>query len=127
MINFFEHKYLDKSFQRETTRLKIDWQKNSKQLWVRKSYLKCNVAFTCAKIDISYVWYFDRGCSKHMASSLLVDYKVVSEGVDSIGDGVKGRVLGKGNLNVKSLPRLRNMIHVEGLKANLISTSHICD
>ena len=43
------------------------------------------------------------------------------------GDGVKGRVLGKGTLNVDGMPKLTNVLLVEGLKANLISISQLCD
>lgn len=45
--------------------------------------------------------------------SFLVDSKAVSGGVVSFGDGVKGRILGKGNLNVKGLLKLRDVLHLE--------------
>ena len=40
---------------------------------------------------------------------------------------MKGRVLGKGTLDVKGLPKLKNVLHVEGLVVNLISISQLCD
>lgn len=45
----------------------------------------------------------------------------------TFGDGVKGRVLRKGVLDVDGFPRLKNVLLVEGLKANLISISQLCD
>ena len=40
---------------------------------------------------------------------------------------MKGRVLGKEILDFEGLPRLKNVLHVEGLAANLISISQLCD
>ena len=45
----------------------------------------------------------------------------------SFGDGMKRRVLGKGTLDIDGLPRFESLLHVEGLKANLISISQLCD
>ncbi|CAM8887225.1 unnamed protein product [Rhodiola kirilowii] len=45
----------------------------------------------------------------------------------TFGDGVEGRVLGKGILNVQGLPRLKEVFLVKGLQANLISISQLCD
>ena len=42
-----------------------------------------------------------------------------------MGDGVKRRVLGKGTLKFGTFARLKNVLHVDGLKANLISISQI--
>ena len=35
--------------------------------------------------------------------------------------------LGRGTLNVDGFPQIENVLHVDGLKANLISISQICD
>ncbi|CAM8990088.1 unnamed protein product [Rhodiola kirilowii] len=45
----------------------------------------------------------------------------------TFGDGVESRVLGKGTLNVRGLPRLKEVLLVKGLQANLISISQLCD
>ncbi|KAG9442201.1 hypothetical protein H6P81_018055 [Aristolochia fimbriata] len=45
----------------------------------------------------------------------------------TFGDGVKGSVVGKGDLNVQGLPKLKNVLLVDRLKANLISISQLCD
>ena len=57
----------------------------------------------------------------------LKDYKTIDVGHVTFGDGVKGRVLGKGTLDFEGLPRLKNVLHVGGLAANLISISQLCD
>ena len=74
-------------------------------------------------------WYFDSSCSKHMTGdkNFLKDYQAIAVGHVTFGDGVKGRVLGKKTLDVDGLPRLKSVLHVEGLKANLISISQLCD
>ncbi|KAI3455032.1 hypothetical protein Pfo_011695 [Paulownia fortunei] len=74
-------------------------------------------------------WYFDSRCSRHMTShkEKLKGYQSVNEGHVTFGDGQKGRILAKGVLNIKGLPKLKKVLHVEGLKANLISISQLCD
>ena len=89
----------------------------------------CYVAHTSLKAVSTNSWYFDSSCSKHMTGdrNLLKDYQVIIAGHVTFGDGVKGHVLGKRTLDVEGLPRLKSVLHVEGLKANLISTSQLCD
>ena len=57
----------------------------------------------------------------------LTNYHIVVESHVAFGDGEKGRVLGKWTLNADGLPRLKNVLHVEGLKANLLSINQLCD
>ncbi|XP_010544441.1 PREDICTED: uncharacterized protein LOC104817061 [Tarenaya hassleriana] len=45
----------------------------------------------------------------------------------TFGDGRKGKIIGKGTLDSSALPTLTNVNVVEGLKANLISISQLCD
>ena len=45
----------------------------------------------------------------------------------TFGDGVKGRVLGKGTLNLEGFQRLKGTRHVDQLKENLMSIREICD
>ena len=49
--------------------------------------------------------------------------------LDSVtfGDDVKGSVQGLGSLNVPGLPKLRDFLLVDGLKANLINISQLSD
>ena len=44
----------------------------------------------------------------------------------TFGDGVTAGVLGRGTLNVDDFPWFKNVLHVDGLKDNLISASQIC-
>ena len=57
----------------------------------------------------------------------LVNYKSCSKGHVTFGDRERSRVVGKGTLKVDGLPSLDNVLHMEGLKANLISTSQLCN
>ena len=45
----------------------------------------------------------------------------------TFGDEGKGLVLGSGSLKVPGMPRLENVLLVEGLKVNLISISQLYD
>ncbi|XP_075515526.1 uncharacterized protein LOC142550172 [Primulina tabacum] len=71
------------------------------------------------------IWYFDSGCSRHMTGSkdYLTDYVELRNGHVTYGGGAKGRIAGKGTLNVDGLPSLHNVLYVEGLNSNLISIS----
>ncbi|XP_019193992.1 PREDICTED: uncharacterized protein LOC109187992 [Ipomoea nil] len=73
-------------------------------------------------------WYFDSGCSRHMTGNakFLSDINT-SNGEVTFGDGVKGQVTGVGTLNVAGLPKLKKVLLVNGLHANLISISQLCD
>ncbi|XP_073121806.1 uncharacterized protein [Henckelia pumila] len=53
----------------------------------------------------------------------LTDYLEQNGGRVTYGGGAKGRIVGKGTLNVEGFPKLHNVLHVEGLNANLISIS----
>lgn len=45
----------------------------------------------------------------------------------TFGDGVKGKIIGMGLLDVPGLPLLHKVLLVDNLKANLISISQLCD
>ncbi|KAI9196517.1 hypothetical protein LWI28_024592 [Acer negundo] len=49
------------------------------------------------------------------------------EGCVTFGDESKKRVVGKGTISILGLPSLSNVLYVDGLKANLISISHLSD
>ncbi|XP_073153275.1 uncharacterized protein [Henckelia pumila] len=74
-------------------------------------------------------WYFDSGSSRHMIGlkDHLMDYIEQNGGRVTYGGCAKGRIVGKGTLNVEGFPKLHNVLHVEGLNANLISISQLCD
>ena len=70
---------------------------------------------------------FDSGCSRHIIGNkdILVNYRPLTEGSMMFGDGVTARVIGRGTLNVDGFRRFKIVLHVDGLKANLISISQI--
>ncbi|KAG9454273.1 hypothetical protein H6P81_007177 [Aristolochia fimbriata] len=84
---------------------------------------------TARKSNTDGGWYFDSGCSRHMTGSteFLTNLHKESGGQVTFSYGAKGSVIGKGDLNVKGLPKLKNVLLVDGLKANLISISQLCD
>ncbi|XP_010513200.1 PREDICTED: uncharacterized protein LOC104789161 [Camelina sativa] len=100
------------------------------QGYVRKDDLYCQVAFTAEKTKVDQAkWYFDSGCSRHMTGALdnLSYLEDVAGGRVTFGDGGKGTIRGKGTTSGDSQPHLRDVFLVEGLKANLISISQLCD
>ncbi|XP_075479000.1 uncharacterized protein LOC142519868 [Primulina tabacum] len=96
-----------------------------KRVWVPKANIQCSVIYTSLKTNLAGIWYFDSGCSRHMTGSKdhLIDYVELSSGHVTYDGGAKGRIAGKGTLNVDGLPNLHNVLHVEGLNSNLISIS----
>ncbi|XP_073049472.1 uncharacterized protein [Primulina eburnea] len=95
-----------------------------KRVWVPKAKILCSVIYTSLKTNIAGIWYFDSGCSCHMRGSKdhLIDYVELRSVHVTYGGGAKGRIAGKGTLNVDGLPNLHNVLYVEGLNSNLIST-----
>ncbi|KAG7544170.1 Zinc finger CCHC-type [Arabidopsis thaliana x Arabidopsis arenosa] len=87
------------------------------------------VAYTSTDGTAKNPWYFDSGCSRHMTgdSSVLSTFTEEASGKVTFGDGGKGRIRGKGNIEYDDQPSLINVYYVEGLKANLISISQLCD
>ncbi|KAG7579315.1 Zinc finger CCHC-type [Arabidopsis thaliana x Arabidopsis arenosa] len=87
------------------------------------------VAYTSTNGTASNPWYFDSGCSRHMTgnSDVLSTFTEEASGKVTFGDGGKGRIRGKGNIECDDQPLLINVYYVEGLKANLISISQLCD
>ena len=87
-------------------------------MWVKKGEFKCLVSFTCLRTSITNFWYLDSGCSRHMTGdkNILMDYKPLSEGLMSFGDGVNARVLGRGTLKGGGFPYLRICCMLMGLR-----------
>ena len=75
------------------------------------------------------IWYFDSGCSRHMTGdkNMFTSLNDYNGGSVTFGDGKKGKVIGKGNIALPGIPIMNNALYVEGLKANLISISQLCD
>ncbi|KAA0060391.1 gag-pol polyprotein [Cucumis melo var. makuwa] len=68
-------------------------------------------------------WYFDSGCSRHMTDnqSFSTELEECASGHVTFGDGAKGKIIAKGNIDKSNLPYLNEVRYVDGLKANLIS------
>ncbi|XP_073133681.1 uncharacterized protein [Henckelia pumila] len=82
-----------------------------KKVWVQKPDIRCFVIYTSLKANTA-------GLKDH-----LTDYIEQNGGKVTYRGGAKGRIVGKGTLNVEGFPKLHNVLHVEGLNANLISIS----
>ncbi|XP_073119679.1 uncharacterized protein [Henckelia pumila] len=100
-------------------------ESTANKVWVQKYDVKSFVIYTSLKANTAENWYFDSGSSRHMTGlkDHLTDYIEQNEGRVTYGGGAKGRIVGKGTLNVEGFPKLHNVLHVEGLNANLISIS----
>ncbi|XP_019160052.1 PREDICTED: uncharacterized protein LOC109156663 [Ipomoea nil] len=99
-----------------------------KQIWVKKSDFVCRVSFHSTSTNRKERWYFDSGCSRHMTGDAKYLNNIKgSTGEVTFGDSVKGKITGTGTLNVTGLPKLPQVLLVEGLHANLISISQLCD
>ncbi|CAM8886394.1 unnamed protein product [Rhodiola kirilowii] len=102
-----------------------------KQVWrVKQKNEVCYVAFSSSSHLKKEKWYFDSGCSRHMTGNpefLTSIEECKGSSNVTFGDGVESKVIGKGILNVQGLPRLKEVLLVKGLQANLISISQLCD
>ncbi|KAG9453436.1 hypothetical protein H6P81_006340 [Aristolochia fimbriata] len=100
----------------------------SKYVWIKKE-ISLYAAHTTRKTTSDRIWYFDSGCSRHMTGNAknLTNIHRDDGGQVTFGDGAKGAVIGRGVLKVDGLPKLKNVLLVNGLKANLLSISQLCD
>ncbi|KAI3456997.1 hypothetical protein Pfo_013660 [Paulownia fortunei] len=124
----FEHG--PKSASKHTPKIKIQLKDDFPcRIWIRKSDFRCNVANISLKVSPCESWYFDSGCYRHMTSnkSNISNFQSIEKGRVTFGDGVFGQIFGKGTLDIKGLPRLKNILLIEGLKTNLIIISQLCD
>nr|GMC63005.1 uncharacterized protein LOC109187072 [Ipomoea batatas] len=95
----------------------------------RHTTIKDKMIFITESGKDTSVWYFDSGCSRHMTGNPnnLENIHYKSEGHVTFGDGEKGQIIASGTLNVHALPRLPKVFLIQGLKANLISISQLCE
>ncbi|KAJ9696872.1 hypothetical protein PVL29_008873 [Vitis rotundifolia] len=102
---------------------------NVKQIWVKKNELKCFVVHTALRAIESHSWFLDSGCSHHMTGnkSLFTSFTEFDGGNVTFGGGNMARVKGKGTICAPNIPNLEEVLYVEGLKANLISISQMCE
>jgi hypothetical protein len=102
---------------------------NNKKVWVKKEDNLCLVAHTELKILDIYFWYLDSACSKHMTGdkTLLKKIQMGRGGKTTYGDMSQSKVIGKGLIDIPGLGASQEALYVEGLKANLLSISQLCD
>ena len=89
----------------------------------------CYTALTALKARDSCLWYLDSGCSRHMTGNKGL-FKTLFEGkigTVTFGDGNKSVIRGIGTVDIPKLPVFEDVWYVNGLKANLLSISQICD
>lgn len=93
-----------------------------------KNYL-CYTALTALKAHDSCLWNLDSGCSKHMTGNKGL-FKTLFEGkigTVTFRNGSKSVIRGIGTVDIPRLPVFEDVWSVDGLKANLLSISQICD
>ena len=73
--------------------------------------------------------YFDSGCSRHMIgnAAFFSELSECKAGSVVFGDGGKGKIIEKGTNDHPDLPFLLDVRLMQGLSANLISISQLCD
>ena len=89
----------------------------------------CYTVLTTLKARDSCLWYLDNGCSRHMTGNKGL-FKTLFEGkigTVTFGDGSKSVIRGIGTVDIPGLPVFKDVWYVDGLKANLLSISQICD
>ena len=89
----------------------------------------CYTALTVLKARDSCLWYLDSGWSRHMTGNKVL-FKTLFEGkigTVTFGDGSKFLIRGIGIVDILGLPVFEDVWYVDGLKANLLSISQICN
>ena len=89
----------------------------------------CYIALTALKARDSCLWYLDNGCSKHMTGNKALFKTLFEEKIEIVtfGDGNKLLIRGIGTMDILGLPVFEDVWYVNGLKANLLGISQICD
>ena len=85
--------------------------------------------YTSLKVNVEQNLCFDNGTSKHMTGNkeFLINLQPCNLESMTFDDGAKGTVIGSDLLKVPGMPKLENVILVNGLKVNLINISELCD
>jgi len=120
LYGYLEH-YGHKSHEPEVRNVKKEWMPKSNNVGL--------MVHTSKKSSSNDIWYFDSGCSRHMTgkNSYFENMRSCDRGYVTFGDESKGKILGIGNVISDELPKLDNVLLVEGLDSNLISISQLCD
>lgn len=96
---------------------------------MKKEDLKCLVVHTSLRAENTSRWFLDSGCFKHMTrdKSVFTHLAEVQDERVTFGDGNSTRIVGQGTMEVPGIPKLNDVLYLEGLKHNLINISQICD
>ena len=89
----------------------------------------CLFVHTSLKVFKLCLWYLESGCSHHLTGDKSL-FKSLKEKVGdyvTFGNGSHAQVLDKGTIEIPRLPLLKDVLYIKGLKANLLSTTQICD
>ena len=89
----------------------------------------CYTALTALKACDSCLWYLDSGCSRHMTGNkgLFKTFFEGKIGTVTFGVGSKSVIRGIGTMDILGLSVFEDIWYADGLKANLLSISEICD
>ena len=89
----------------------------------------CYTALTALKARDSCLWYLNSSCSRHMTGNKAL-FKTLFEGkigTVTFGDGSKSVIRGIETVDILGFSVFEDVWYVDGLKANLLSISQICD
>jgi hypothetical protein len=100
-----------------------------KHVWIEKSDNLCLVTHTALKVLDTCLWYLYSACSKHMTGdkALFKDIQMARGGRITFRDGSQGKVIGNGQIDISRIEVSQKALNVEGLKANLLNISQLCD
>ena len=89
----------------------------------------CYTGLTALKARDSCLWYLDSGCSRHMIGNKALFKKLFEGKIGTVmfGDESKFVIRGTGTVDILGLLVFENVWYVDGLKANLLNISQICD
>jgi hypothetical protein len=100
-----------------------------KEVWVKKEDHICLVVHTALTVLNTCLWYLDSGCFKHLIGDKTF-FKELKEGKGekiTNGDDSQSKDIGKCIIEIPRFPVSQEALYVEGLKANLLSISQLCD
>lgn len=100
-----------------------------KNVWVKTCDLVSFVVHTSLKVLDSCHWYLDSAFSKHISGDKYA-FKHFDEykgGSVNFKDENQAKIKGNWSIEIKGLPKLREVLCVKDLKENLLIISQICD
>lgn len=113
------------------SRLNINKGKKTqaKNMWKHREIVACLIAHTSLTVSSREGWNFDSGCSRHITGekNYLEELKLYSNSYFKVGDEARRRIKDICKLVIPCFPCLDDVLLVEGLNANLISISQLCD